>query len=96
MAWETIPIQLWMMRTHVVVTCVTQSMWCQQDYMHFLSIKKAMKKFDIFAMVVFTITTLAYGVAGFYNPIYWLSSIASAILAMLAYIEYRSERDDFS
>ena len=53
-----------------------------------------MKTFDIVAMVVFGTFTITTAIASFFNTSHIFIMVASAILTIVAYFDYKKEKKD--
>lgn len=53
-----------------------------------------MKTFDIVAMVVFGAFTITAAIASFFNASHIITMIASAVLTLVAYFDYKKEKKD--
>jgi intracellular septation protein A len=53
-----------------------------------------MKTFDIVAMVVFGAFTITAAIASFFNASHIITMIASAVLTIIAYCDYKKEKKD--
>lgn len=53
-----------------------------------------MKTFDIIAMVVFGTFTITAAIASFFNTAHIFIMVASAVLTIIAYLDYKEEKKD--
>lgn len=51
-----------------------------------------MKTFDIIAMVVFGTFTITAAIASFFNTAHIFIMVASAVLTIIAYLDYKEEK----
>lgn len=53
-----------------------------------------MKTFDIVAMVVFGAFTITTAITSFFNTAHIFIMVASAVLTIVAYLDYKKEKKD--
>lgn len=53
-----------------------------------------MKKFNFITMVMFGAFTITTAIASFFNTAHIFIMVASAVLTLVAYCDYKKEKDD--